>query len=64
LSLFSDKSPEVEEVTKKFMQILRTVTQETWEELERIVDDYDYRIGFLRMSRNLAPTGRIQLFRN
>lgn len=59
LSLFPDKSPEVEEVTKKFMQILRTATQETWEELERIVDNYDYRIGFLRMSRNLAPTGRI-----
>ena len=59
LSLFPDNFPQIEDVTKKFVQILRVSTQETLEELEEIVDDNEYRTGFLKMVRNLAPTGKI-----
>ena len=59
LSLFPDNFPQIEDVTKKFVQILRASTQETLEELEEIVDDNEYRTGFLKMVRNLAPTGKI-----
>lgn len=59
LSLFPENIPEIEAVTQKFMQIVRTATQESLEELEQTVADSDYRNGFLKMSRNLAPTGKV-----
>ena len=58
MSLFPDASPEVEEVTQKLLQIVDAAAQETHEELENIVPDPEYRKGFLRLTRNLAPTGK------
>lgn len=58
ISLFPDASPEVEEITQKFLQIVYATTQETHEALENVVPDPDYRKGFLRLTRNLAPTGK------
>lgn len=58
LLLFPDASPEIEEITQRFLQIVDAATQETHEELERVVPDPEYRKGFLRLTRNLSPTGK------
>lgn len=58
LSLFPEASPAIEDITQQFMQIIRTATQESREDLEHTVPDQDYRSGFIEMSRNLAPTGK------
>jgi hypothetical protein len=57
MTLF-EMTPEIEEVTRKFMQIIRTVIQEPPEDLSQAVPNPEYRSGFLKMSRNLAPTGK------
>jgi hypothetical protein len=58
LSLFPEVLPGIKEITQKFMQIVRTATQESREDLEQIIPDSAYRSGFLKMSRDLAPTGK------
>jgi hypothetical protein len=58
LSLFPEASPAIEDITQQFMQIVRTATQESREDLEHTIPDPDYRGGFIEMSRNLAPTGK------
>ncbi len=58
LSLFQEVLPKIEEITQQFMQIVRTATQEAREDLEQIIPDPAYRSGFVKMSRDLAPTGK------
>src|SRR5712691_2136955 len=58
LSLFQEMLPKIEEITQQFMHIVRTATQETREDLEQIIPDPAYRSGFVKMSRDLAPTGK------
>ena len=58
LSLFQETLPKIEEMTQQFMRIVRTTTQEAREDLERIIPDPAYRSGFIKMSRDLAPTGK------
>ncbi len=58
LNLFPDGLPEVEEVTQKFMDIVRASADGTEESLKRVVPDSEYRSTFLKMTRNLAPTGK------
>ena len=58
LSLFQETLPKIEEITQQFMHIVRTATQEERENLEQIIPDPAYRSGFVKMSRDLAPTGK------
>ena len=58
LPLFPDGSPEIEEVTGKFFEILEAAAKESHEDLLDIVPDKDYRESFLKLTRNLAPTGK------
>lgn len=58
LSLFPDGLPEVEDVTQKFMDIVRASADGTEESLKRVIPDPEYRSTFLKMTRNLAPTGK------
>ena len=58
LPLFPDGSPEIEEVTGKFFEILEATAKESHEDLLDIVPDKDYRESFLKITRNLAPTGK------
>lgn len=58
LPLFPDDTPQVEEVTQKFFEVVEATAMETHEELERIVPNSDYRESFLKLTRNLAPTGK------
>ncbi len=57
MTLF-EMTPEIDDITRKFMQIVRTTTSESPEYLRQIVPNPEYRSGFLKMSRNLAPTGK------
>lgn len=58
LRMFPDAMPKVEEVTQKFMEIVDATAQETPDELVTKVPDSEYRESFLKLSRNLAPSGK------
>lgn len=58
LSLFPDFMPKVEEVTQNFLDVVAASGIKDQEYIERIVPDKDYRESFLKLSRNLAPTGK------
>lgn len=58
MSLFQDATPEVEEVTRKFLEIIDATSQDSLENLKQVVPDSEYRRGFLKLTRNLAPTGK------
>jgi hypothetical protein len=45
-------------VAHKFLEILRATASEDQRDLEKAVSDADYRDAFLKLSRNLAPTGK------
>lgn len=57
-NLFEDEMPQIDEVTNKFIEIINATSQGNQEELERVVPDEEYRETFLKMTRNLAPTGK------
>lgn len=59
LSLFPDTLPDVEIITTKFMQVLKASIDDPLGELEVIVPDQEYRETFLKLARNLAPTGKV-----
>lgn len=56
--MFGENSPAVEEVTSTTLDILRASVENPAEELPRIVEDKEYRETFLKLARNLAPTGK------
>ncbi|MGA2333329.1 MAG: hypothetical protein ABSG75_16385 [Syntrophales bacterium] len=58
LELFPEPSPDVEEITKKFLEIVDASVDESQEVIEKIVPDPEYRQVFLKLARNLAPTGK------
>lgn len=58
MSLFREATPEVEEVTRTFLKIVEDTAKETHEDLESTVLNPEYREAFLKLSRNLAPTGK------
>jgi len=58
MSLFREATPEVEEITRKFLKIVEDAAKETHEDLESTVPNLEYRETFLKLSRNLAPTGK------
>lgn len=57
-SLFEDEMPQVDQITNKFIEIINATSQGNQTELERVVPDEEYRATFLKMTRNLAPTGK------
>jgi hypothetical protein len=50
--------PEVEFVTSKFLEIVRAASEDPEHELPRVVPDVQYRNAFIKLTRNLAPTGK------
>ena len=58
ISLFPDSTPEIEDVTQKFFEVVEASAQDTHEKLEKIVPNSEYRESFLKLTRNLAPTGK------
>lgn len=57
-NLFEDEMPQIEEITNKFIEIISATSQGDSTELEKVVPDEEYRETFLKMTRNLAPTGK------
>ena len=57
-SLFQEHTPEIEDVTQKFFEVVEASAQDTHEKLEEIVPNSEYRESFLKITRNLAPTGK------
>lgn len=58
LPMFPTGMPEIEEITQTFMEIVRASAEESGERLKEIVPDNEYRSTFLKMTRNMAPTGK------
>ena len=56
--LFPSKKPKSHEVASKFLQILSASTEDPDIGLSEIVPNIDYRKTFLKLTRNLAPTGK------
>lgn len=50
--------PPVEEVTRKFIEIVSSTAADPEAELAAQVSDAGYRNAFLKLTRNLAPTGK------
>lgn len=58
LAMFPTGMPEIDEITQTFMEIVRASAEESGERLKEIVPDPEYRSTFLKMTRNMAPTGK------
>ena len=56
--MFVEGAPEPRLVASTFMAILEGAANEPEANLPKIVPDPDYRATFLKLARNLAPTGR------
>lgn len=46
------------DITDKFLDIMQATAADTSERLEQVVDREDYRDAFVKLTRNLSPTGR------
>lgn len=55
--LFPEARPTVEKVTSTFLSILRATTTDPINGLPVIVPNKEYRTAFLKLARNIAPTG-------
>ena len=56
--LFGDDLPKIQHITDKFIQIVDAASRDDVEDLEYAVPKEEYRKVFLKMTRNLAPTGK------
>jgi hypothetical protein len=56
--LFPKDDPEPEFLVEKFLAILKAASEDPEGQLVDVVSDSAYRNTFLRMTRNLAPTGK------
>jgi hypothetical protein len=57
--MFPTDEPEPEVLTETFLSILRAAADDPGEGWKSIVPKDDYRETFLKMTRNLAPGGRV-----
>jgi hypothetical protein len=58
-TLFPAVEVKVEEVSQQFLQIVRAAVEDPEQRLKEIVPDNQYRETFLKLARNLAPTGKL-----
>lgn len=56
--MFPDEQLEPDILTEKFLAILKALAEDPEVKLAEVVTQEDYRITFLKMARNLAPTGK------
>jgi hypothetical protein len=56
--MFAEGEPEPQLVASTFMAILQGAASDPETDLPKIVPDAEYRETFLKLARNLAPTGR------
>lgn len=58
IDLFKRVEPRAEEIAERFLKILRASVDDPGESLRELVPDREYRTTFLKLTRNLAPTGK------
>ena len=58
LALFPEPAPQVEQITHKFLEIVRATADDPQGALVEVVPDKEYRETFLKLARSLAPTGK------
>ncbi|MBI5772265.1 MAG: hypothetical protein HZA89_00810 [Verrucomicrobia bacterium] len=58
MELFPGSEISVEEVTSKFLEIVESSVTDPDGALQRLVPDVEYRTTFIKLARNLAPTGK------
>ena len=46
------------DITDKFLDIMQATTADSADRLESVIDREDYRDAFVKLTRNLSPTGR------
>lgn len=56
--LFPDGTPAIEEVTQRFFEVVGATSQDPEAELAKLVPNPEYRDSFLKLTRNIAPTGK------
>jgi len=56
--LFDDGKPKAREIAAQFLEILRASSEDPETALPEIVPDKEYRATFLKLTRNLAPSGK------
>jgi hypothetical protein len=56
---FLREDPEPQLLTDKFLAILKAAAEDPEDGLKKEVQKDDYRVTFLKMTRNLAPTGKV-----
>lgn len=56
--LFDDGKPKAREIAAQFLEILRASSEDPETALPEIVSDKEYRTTFLKLTRNLAPSGK------
>lgn len=56
--LFPQARPKVEQVAAKFLEIIKASATDPEGALPQVVDNPEYRTTFLKLTRNLAPTGK------
>lgn len=58
LPLYPDTAPSIEHITQTFLDIVKASADDPDGELVNLVSDTDYRTTFLKLTRNLTPTGK------
>jgi hypothetical protein len=56
--LFATTRPNAREITTKFFEIINASIEDPSENLEKIIEDKKYRSTFLKLIRNLTPSGK------
>jgi hypothetical protein len=59
MSMFPELAPDVDEITHKFLDIMQASVDDPEGRLKDIVPSEEYRDTFLKLTRNLAPTGKV-----
>ena len=59
LSLFPDDGPTIDLITNSFLNIVRASAEDPQGQLAELVPNREYREIFLKLTRNLAPTGKV-----
>ena len=57
-TMFPSGKPKAREVASRFLEILKASVEDPDDSLREIVPDVAYRNTFLKLARNLAPTGK------
>lgn len=59
MSLFPELAPTVDQITQKFLEVVRASADDPEGQLTALVPNEEYRDTFLKLTRNLTPTGKV-----